>query len=322
MTPANVLDINKLRELYIATETPRKRYREIFEDLQKTIMETYGFELPEGIRRLSRNMYHEINSDTPYVLDGLTHGLIEKMGQEHETIIIKNPAGIYNLCAGLGGSSLESNTEFLLKNIIVEGDVGLFYGGYAANRYVTHHIKGSAGRSFMDNAQQGKAIIEGIADDSAAQVNHGADFLFKDLVGPRLAWAQRGGNVVTLNNLPYNAGMFMAKGTIITLGEKVEDDIGPGILGGTIYTPINHDKILGKGAAIIPVRPEDYARIAGALNPFIEELGISIDGEKIDHTRFNHDNPMLEINGKMYDFSKYFTILPKRDLKKEQEIIE
>ncbi|NOZ81206.1 MAG: hypothetical protein GXP63_06060 [DPANN group archaeon] len=317
------LDIDEIRSFYRQSDGRQKRFRTIFDEFQRRLSDTYGITLPPGVRRLGRNMYQEINSDTPYVLEFIVSELLEKLGKTHETIEILNPEGMYNLCVGIGRTSAakqenkqnQNARPYAFQKIIVKGDVGSFYGGMPIDRYLIHHIRGSVGRSFMDNAKQGKIIVDNVADESAAQVNSGARFLFKDYVGPRLGWGQRGGSIVTLKNLPFNAGLFAAGGTILTLGDEIDEEIGSGMLEGRNYTPRTHRNIGGRDAGVRPVGPEDYRFIAEALNPFIEELDIATQGRgRISQELFNETNPALSINGMSYDFSRYHVVVPKRTL--------
>lgn len=302
------VDIDKIRDLAKEIGTDGRRFKEVFGNVKNNVEEKYGISLSEHLYRLARDMYHAVTPDVPYVLEFIVSELIDNAGQEYGSVIILNPKGIYNLCCGLGRSAVASS-GYRLAEVIVNGDVGSFYGGYSANRYFFHHIKGNAGRSFMDNAQQGNVILEGVADDSAAQVNHGANFLFKRYVGPRLAWGQRGGNIITLENLPFNAGLFMAGGNIITLGDKIEGELGPDMQEGRIYTPKISSNTLGIGTFFTGMEIEDYTRIADALYPFLKELGIE---EENLHEHFNSGKTTLRINGEKYDFSKYYKIMPQR----------
>ena len=298
------LDIDYIRGLNKKIESNNKKFKEAFGNIKNIVKEEFGINIPEHLRRLSIDMYKEIRLDTPYVLDFVVKGIVESVGQEYEQIVIKNPKGIYNLCAGLGSSSVVNGSKFSLEEIIVEGDVGTYYGALSADRQFSHTIKGCAGRSFMDNCRKGKIIVEGIADDGAAQVNHGAYFLFEEKVGPRLACLQRSGGVVTLKNLPFNTGLYMTGGNILTLGDDIEDEIGPDMKEGRIYVPKLNSNILGKGAVGVQIQAEDYGRIFDVLKPFSKELDISADC-------LNENNPVMMINGMEYNFSKYYKIMPK-----------
>ena len=276
-----IIDLDEIMKIASPEEGSfRSKYNNINLALKK-----YGVEIPEHIARAARDMYQDITITTPYILEFIVNSLLDKA--EDDTILIKNPNGIYNLCCG----------KTKVDNIIVEGDVGPFYGAFSTNKY--HHIKGCAGRSFMDNAYSGKVVVEGIADDSAAQVNHGAKFLFKGYTGPRLGWAQRSGFIVTLDNLPFNAGLFMAGGFILTLGENIEAEQGPDMMAGAIYTPKATKENLGKKTCSKQLEQADYDNIASALDTFKEELDISDQ----------FDPAQMMINGKRYDFSKYYKIV-------------
>ncbi|HLC96444.1 MAG TPA: hypothetical protein VJH97_03925 [Candidatus Nanoarchaeia archaeon] len=303
MTEA-ALDLNEIRDMNGVTETPSK-FQEAFLAIKEKTEKQFGVKLHDGMRRISRDMYHSVTPKTPFMLQFIVAEIIDALGQNNEKLSIKNPLGVYNLCAGIG-RSYTLGKGWTLGRVVTEGDVGSFYGSHSADVDMVHHVHGCAGRSFMNNALQGMGIVDGVADEGAGQVNHGASILIKGKAGARLGWGQRAGNIVTLKNIPLNAGLFMAGGSIITLGDEVDEELGPDMQEGTIYVPYAHDHICGKGAACKKIEEIDYARIKDALKPFEQELNI------IGLTEFNQNTTFLTVDGKALDFSKFYKILPER----------
>jgi len=101
----------------------------------------------------------------------------------------------------------------------------------------------------------------------------------------------------------YNSGLYMSGGILLNLGTPGKA-FGPGMVGGTIYSP--NGTTVGEGATIQDLNKLDYKVIVSVLKKFKAELSI----EGLD--RFSPENNTLSItnNGKSeeYNFKNFIKI--------------
>lgn len=266
-----------------------RKYKDQFSELNKKLLKKYGFELPVQVMKYSRDKYHEV-LNVPHVIIRIANILIKKTAKESEVLQIENPSALYNLCAGLEDDVAVS----------VNGDVGSFFASTV--KAGNYRIYGNAGRSLLANATAGRCIVEGDADEGAGYCNQGANILIKGNTGPRTGIQMRAGSIITLECLVFGSGLYMAGGNILCLGEKIGKDLGPGMVGGTIYVPYIGKETLGIGTIESKLNSEDYNTIENMLQFFPTDLRV----EKISET-------ILVINEKEHDFSGYRKIIAEKD---------
>jgi hypothetical protein len=101
----------------------------------------------------------------------------------------------------------------------------------------------------------------------------------------------------------YNSGLYMSGGVLLNLGTPGKS-FGPGMVGGTIYSPVG--TTVGEGAAIRNMSKTDYKVIFFVLKKFETELDI----KGLD--KFSPENNILYItnNGSSeeYNFKNFIKI--------------
>jgi glutamate synthase domain-containing protein 3 len=298
------LDIDELRAIvkYIGSKISNPDTQ--FESINNAFEKNYGVKLPYGLKRASIEKFGDVVT-SPLIMERAINSIMKRKIIEGETkITIKNPKALYRI--GILGFD-----ESIKLDVIVEGDVGNFFGAFC-NFDGTWIVNGNAENGLADKGYKGKIIVEGFATELACQNNQstkfsdGVDVLIKKGCMERAMGQARGGKLVTFG-AGYNSGLYMSGGILLNLGFPGEL-FGPGMVGGVIYSP--QETTAAEGAMIAPLISEDYQIIKETLRVFETELFI----QQLDN--FSIENPVLSLttnihkNIQKFDIRDFIKIVP------------
>lgn len=293
------LDIDEIRSMANGVASASSGSNE-FDLLKNKLHERFQVSIPEGLKNAAIEKFGDVAS-APILYENLTNSILRKKVQENENnITIKNPRALYRI--GVLGLS-----EPINLNLIVEGNVGNFFGAFC-NFNGTWTVKGHVENGLADKGYCGKFVIEGLATELVGQNNqatnysHGVDILVRKGCMERAMAQARGGNLVTFGS-GFNSGLYMSGGVLMNLGEPGEL-FGAGMVGGVIYT--RQGTTTGKGATIKKLDERDYEKIKNVLGIFENELDIT----NLD--AFSKTNPKLQLTNikqKEIDFREFEKIV-------------
>ncbi len=278
-----VLDVDELRlvlnEIGSKTSDPDKQFEIINNNLEKN----YRIKFPKGLKNASIEKFGDIVT-SPLILERAINTIIKrKIIEGTRKITIKNPKALYRI----GILGFDHTIEL---DIIVEGDVGNFFGAFC-NFNGTWKVTGNAENGLADKGYKGKIIIDGFATELACQNNqstnfsNGVDVLVNKGCMERAMGQARGGKLVTFG-AGYNSGLYMSGGILLNLGAPGEL-FGPGMVGGVIYS--SQGTTVAEGARIESLNTKDYQIIKETLKTFENELCI----QHLD--RLDVENPVLKL---------------------------
>ncbi len=295
-----ILDIDEIRSIADSIGSNTSNLEEQFERLNFMLYEKYRINLPKGLKKASLEKFKDIIS-SPLVYERAVNSILKRKIIEGENkITIKNPKALYRI-------GILSFREPVKLDLIVEGSVGNFFAA-ACNFNGTWTVKGHAENGLADKGYSGKIVVDGLATELAGQNNqatedsNGVDILIRKGCMERAMGQARGGSLITFG-AGYNSGLYMSGGILLNLGVPGKS-FGPGMVGGTIYSP--EGTTVGEGAAIRNMCKIDYKVIFSVLKKFETELDI----KGLD--KFSPENDTLYItnNGKSeaYNFKNFIKI--------------
>jgi glutamate synthase domain-containing protein 3 len=295
-----ILDIDEIRSIADSIGSNTSNPEEQFERLDFTLYEKYGINLPKGLKKASVEKFRDIIS-SPLVYERAVNSILKKKIIQGETkITIKNPKALYRI-------GILSFREPVKLDLMVEGSVGNFFAA-GCNFKGTWTVKGHAENGLADKGYSGKIVVDGLATELAGQNNqasedsHGVDILVRKGCMERAMGQARGGSLITFG-AGYNSGLYMSGGVLLNLGAP-GNSFGPGMVGGTIYSPTG--TTVGEGAAIRDMSNIDYKVILSVLKKFEAELDI----KGLDKFSAKNDTLFITNNGNSeeYNFKKFIKI--------------
>ena len=275
---------------------------EQFERLNFMLYKKYRIDLPKGLKKASLEKFKDIVS-SPLVYERAVNSILKRKIIEGENkITIKNPKALYRI-------GILSFREPIKLDLIVEGSVGNFFAA-GCNFEGTWTVKGHSENGLADKGYSGKIVVDGFATELAGQNNQaredsdGVDILVRRGCMERAMGQARGGSLITFG-AGYNSGLYMSGGVLLNLGAPGKS-FGPGMVGGTIFSP--QGTTVGEGATIRDITKKDYQVILSVLKKFETELDI----KALDN--FCPENHVLYItnngNSQEYDFKNFIKISP------------
>ncbi len=295
-----ILDIDEIRSIADSIGSNTSNLEEQFERLNFILYEKYRINLPKGLKKASLEKFRDIIS-SPLLYERAVNSILKRKIIEGENeITIKNPKALYRI-------GILSFRETVKLDLIVEGSVGNFFAA-GCNFNGTWTVKGHAENGLADKGYSGKIVVDGLATELAGQNNqatedsNGVDILVRKGCMERAMGQARGGSLITFG-AGYNSGLYMSGGILLNLGTPGKS-FGPGMVGGTIYSPVG--TTVGEGAAIRNMSKTDYKVIFFVLKKFETELDI----KGLD--KFSPENNILYItnNGSSeeYNFKNFIKI--------------
>jgi glutamate synthase domain-containing protein 3 len=295
-----ILDIDEIRSIADSIGSNTSNLDEQFERLNLMLYEKYRINLPKGLKKASLEKFRDIIS-SPLVYERAVNSILKRKIIEGENeIIIKNPKALYRI-------GILSCREPVKLDLIVEGSVGNFFAA-GCNFHGTWTVKGHAENGLADKGYSGKIVVDGLATELAGQNNqasedsNGVDILVRKGCMERAMGQARGGSLITFG-AGYNSGLYMSGGLLLNLGVPGKS-FGPGMVGGTIYSP--DGTTVGEGATIRNMSKIDYKVIFSVLKKFETELDIK------GLTKFSPENAILYItnngNSEEYNFKNFIKI--------------
>ncbi len=295
-----ILDIDEIRSIADSIGSNTSNLEEQFERLNFILYEKYRINLPKGLKKASLEKFRDIIS-SPLLYERAVNSILKRKIIEGENeITIKNPKALYRI-------GILSFRETVKLDLIVEGSVGNFFAA-GCNFNGTWTVKGHAENGLADKGYSGKIVVDGLATELAGQNNqatedsNGVDILVRKGCMERAMGQARGGSLITFG-AGYNSGLYMSGGVLLNLGTPGKS-FGPGMVGGTIYSPVG--TTVGEGAAIRNMSKTDYKVIFFVLKKFETELDI----KGLD--KFSPENNILYItnNGSSeeYNFKNFIKI--------------
>jgi hypothetical protein len=295
-----ILDIDEIRSIADSIGSNTSNPEEQFDRLNFMLHNKYRISLPKGLKKASLEKFMDIIS-SPLVYERAVNSILKRKIIEGESkITIKNPKALYRI-------GILSFREPIKLDLIVDGSVGNFFAA-GCNFIGTWRVKGHAENGLADKGYNGKIVVDGLATELAGQNNqatdgsHGVDILVKKGCMERAMGQARGGSLITFG-AGYNSGLYMSGGLLLNLGPPGKS-FGPGMVGGSIYSP--DGTTVGEGAGIEDMSKRDYKVILSVLKKFESELEI----KGLD--KFGPENDILYItnNGKSeeYKFRNFIKI--------------
>jgi formylmethanofuran dehydrogenase subunit C len=295
-----ILDIDEIRSIADSIGSNTSNPEEQFDRLNFMLHNKYRISLPKGLKKASLEKFMDIIS-SPLVYERAVNSILKRKIIEGESkITIKNPKALYRI-------GILSFREPIKLDLIVDGSVGNFFAA-GCNFIGTWTVKGHAENGLADKGYNGKIVVDGLATELAGQNNqatdgsHGVDILVKKGCMERAMGQARGGSLITFG-AGYNSGLYMSGGLLLNLGPPGKS-FGPGMVGGSIYSP--DGTTVGEGAGIEDMSKRDYKVILSVLKKFESELEI----KGLD--KFGPENDILYItnNGKSeeYKFRNFIKI--------------
>jgi glutamate synthase domain-containing protein 3 len=295
-----ILDIDEIRSIADSIGSNTSNLDEQFERLNLMLYEKYRINLPKGLKKASLEKFRDIIS-SPLVYERAVNSILKRKIIEGENkIIIKNPKALYRI-------GILSFREPVKLDLIVEGSVGNFFAA-GCNFHGTWTVKGHAENGLADKGYSGKIVVDGLATELAGQNNqatedsNGVDILVRKGCMERAMGQARGGSLITFG-AGYNSGLYMSGGLLLNLGVPGKS-FGPGMVGGTIYSP--DGTTVGEGATIRNMSKIDYKIIFSVLKKFETELDIK------GLAKFSPENAILYItnngNSEEYNFKNFIKI--------------
>jgi methylamine---glutamate N-methyltransferase subunit B len=295
-----ILDIDEIRSIADSIGSNTSNLDEQFERLNLMLYEKYRINLPKGLKKASLEKFRDIIS-SPLVYERAVNSILKRKIIEGENkIIIKNPKALYRI-------GILSFREPVKLDLIVEGSVGNFFAA-GCNFHGTWTVKGHAENGLADKGYSGKIVVDGLATELAGQNNqatedsNGVDILVRKGCMERAMGQARGGSLITFG-AGYNSGLYMSGGLLLNLGVPGKS-FGPGMVGGTIYSP--NGTTVGEGATIRNMSKIDYKIIFSVLKKFETELDIK------GLAKFSPENAILYItnngNSEEYNFKNFIKI--------------
>lgn len=294
------LDIDEIRSIADSIGSNTSNPEEQFARLNSTLYKNYGINLPKGLKKASLEKFRDIVS-SPLVYERAVNSILKRKIIEGENkITIKNPKALYRI-------GIISFREPVKLDLTVEGSVGNFFAA-GCNFNGTWTVKGHAENGLADKGYSGKIVVDGLATELAGQNNQasddsrGVDILVRKGCMERAMGQARGGSLITFG-AGYNSGLYMSGGVLLNLGAP-GNSFGPGMVGGTIYSP--EGTTVGEGATIQDISKNDYKVIFSVLKKFEVELDI----KGLD--KFSPENDTLLItnngNSEEYKFKNFIKI--------------
>jgi formylmethanofuran dehydrogenase subunit C len=295
-----ILDIDEIRSIADSIGSNTSNPEEQFDRLNFMLHNKYRISLPKGLKKASLEKFMDIIS-SPLVYERAVNSILKRKIIEGESkITIKNPKALYRI-------GILSFREPIKLDLIVDGSVGNFFAA-GCNFIGTWTVKGHAENGLADKGYNGKIVVDGLATELAGQNNqatdgsHGVDILVKKGCMERAMGQARGGSLITFG-AGYNSGLYMSGGILLNLGPPGKS-FGPGMVGGSIYSP--DGTTVGEGAEIQDMSKRDYKVILSVLKKFESELEIK------GLEKFGPENDILYItnNGKSeeYKFRNFIKI--------------
>lgn len=295
-----ILDIDEIRSVADSIGSNTSNPEEQFERLNFRLYRKYGINLPKGLKKACLEKFRDIIS-SPLIYERTVNSILKRKIMEGENkITIKNPKALYRI-------GILSFKEPVKLDLMVEGSVGNFFAA-GCNFNGTWTVKGHAENGLADKGYSGKIIVDGLATELAGQNNqatedsHGVDILVRKGCMERAMGQARGGSLITFG-AGYNSGLYMSGGVLLNLGAP-GNSFGPGMVGGTIYSP--KGTTVGEGAAIQAISNIDYKVILSVLKKFEVELDI----KGLD--KFSPENDTLYMtnngNSEEYKFKNFIKI--------------
>jgi methylamine---glutamate N-methyltransferase subunit B len=295
-----ILDIDEIRSIADSIGSNTSNLDEQFERLNLMLYEKYRINLPKGLKKASLEKFRDIIS-SPLVYERAVNSILKRKIIEGENkIIIKNPKALYRI-------GILSFREPVKLDLIVDGSVGNFFAA-GCNFHGTWTVKGHAENGLADKGYSGKIVVDGLATELAGQNNqatedsNGVDILVRKGCMERAMGQARGGSLITFG-AGYNSGLYMSGGLLLNLGVPGKS-FGPGMVGGTIYSP--NGTTVGEGATIRNMSKIDYKIIFSVLKKFETELDIK------GLAKFSPENAILYItnngNSEEYNFKNFIKI--------------
>ncbi len=295
-----ILDIDEIRSIADSIGSNTSNPEEQFDRLNFMLHNKYRISLPKGLKKASLEKFMDIIS-SPLVYERAVNSILKRKIIEGESkITIKNPKALYRI-------GILSFREPIKLDLIVDGSVGNFFAA-GCNFIGTWTVKGHAENGLADKGYNGKIVVDGLATELAGQNNqatdgsHGVDILVKKGCMERAMGQARGGSLITFG-AGYNSGLYMSGGVLLNLGPPGKS-FGPGMVGGSIYSP--DGTTVGEGAGIQDMSKRDYKVILSVLKKFESELEI----KGLD--KFGPESDILYItnNGKSeeYKFRNFIKI--------------
>ena len=254
-----ILDIDEIRSIADSIGSNTSNLEEQFERLNFILYEKYRINLPKGLKKASLEKFKDIIS-SPLLYERAVNSILKRKIIEGENkITIKNPKALYRI-------GILSFREPVKLDLIVEGSVGNFFAA-GCNFNGTWTVKGHAENGLADKGYSGKIVVDGLATELAGQNNqatedrNGVDILVRKWCMERAMGQARGGSLITFG-AGYNSGLYMSGGVLLNLGAPGKS-FGPGMVGGTIYSPIG--STVGQGATIRNMSKTDYKVIFSVL---------------------------------------------------------
>jgi glutamate synthase domain-containing protein 3 len=298
------LDIDELRAIVKDIGSKISNPDTQFESVNRAFEVDYGIKLPYGLKRASIEKFGDVVT-SPLIMERAINSIMKKKIGDGETkIILRNPKALYRI--GILGFD-----DPIKLDIIVEGDVGNFFGAFC-NFNGTWVVKGNAENGLADKGYKGKIIVDGFATELACQNNqatkfsNGVDVLIRKGCMERAMGQARGGRLITFG-AGYNSGLYMSGGILLNLGLPGEL-FGPGMVGGIIYSP--EGTTAAEGAIITKLTSMDYQIIRETLRIFENDLLI----EQLDN--FSMENPIISLtnnvkkNTQKYSINDFIKIVP------------
>jgi methylamine---glutamate N-methyltransferase subunit B len=295
-----ILDIDEIRSIADSISSKTSNPEEQFESLNFMLYNKYRINLPRGLKKASLEKFMDIIS-SPLVYERAVNSILKRKIIEGENqITIKNPKALYRI-------GILSFREPVKLDLRVEGSVGNFFAA-GCNFIGTWTVKGHAENGLADKGYSGKIVVDGFATELAGQNNQatydscGVDILVRKGCMERAMGQARGGSLITFG-AGYNSGLYMSGGILLNLGSP-GNSFGPGMVGGTIYSPKGTS--VGEGAAIKEISKIDYKVIISVLKKFEAELDI----KGLD--KFSPESDTLYItnngNSEEYKFKNFIKI--------------
>jgi len=299
-----VLDVDDLREVVNDIGSKISNPDEQFEKINYILERNYCIQLPRGLKYASTEKFGDVVS-SPLVYERAINAILKRRILKGETkVIIKNPRALYRI--GILGYD-----ETIRLDLTVEGNVGNFFAA-SCNFDGVWIVKGNAENGLADKGYKGTIVVEGFATELAGQNNqatefsNGVDILVRKGCMERAMGQARGGSLVTFG-AGYNSGLYMSGGTLLNL-DRPGKSFGPGMVGGTIYSP--EGTTAGEGAKAVKLTRSDYTNIVQTLRKFKNELDIH------GLERLSPENPKILLTSTInsvdtYDLRDFIKIVPK-----------
>lgn len=185
---------------------------------------------------------------------------IRRLAEEHEEIVVRNPAARHHLGVGL----------LRPVRLLLDGSVGYFCAGLCDGPRV--EITNNAGWCLGDNLMSGSILVQRNAGSAAGSAMRGGTIVIRGNMGSRAGQVMKGGTLLCLGNTGFMLGYNLMGGRIVVLGDAGEGT-GEWIIDGAIFVG-GRVASLGHDATRAEPTEEDHA--------FLQELlaGQGLEGDR------------------------------------------